>query len=120
MLSSLDTALLSAGAADDKKAYNIEILDLRGLTYLTDYFVICSCNSSTQVNAVADWIEQTLANAGKNPDHIEGRTEASWTLMDYSDVVIHIFDDQTRAYYSLERLWRDAPRIPLPVKSETL
>lgn len=119
MLSSLETALRAAGAADDKKAYDIIVLDLREITYITDYFVICSCGSSPQVKAVFDWIDETLARAGERPNHIEGQAEASWVLMDYGSVVVHIFDDQSRIYYSLERLWREAPRVPLPVKSGT-
>lgn len=117
MLSSRETALLSAEAADAKKAFDILILDLRGLTYITDYFVICSGGSTTQVGAVADWIGQALAKAGIHPDHIEGQADASWVLMDYGDVVVHIFEVQTRAYYALEKIWGDAPRVPVPEKA---
>lgn len=113
MLNSLEAALLSAEAADDKQAIEILVLDLRKLTYITDYFVICSCSNVSQVGAVADWIGQKLANAGKHTSHIEGQAESSWVLMDYDDVVVHIFDEQARLYYSLEKLWGDAPRVPL-------
>ncbi|HEX9022007.1 MAG TPA: ribosome silencing factor [Nitrospirota bacterium] len=111
MLNSLETAQLCAEAADGKKAFNILILDLRGLTYITDYFVICSGSSSTQVGAIADWIGQTLAKEGILPSHTEGEGEASWVLMDYGDVVVHIFEEQARLHYCLEKLWGDAPRI---------
>ena len=117
MLSSLETALVTAEAADAKKAFDILILDLRGLTYITDYFVICSGGSTTQVVAVSDSISQTLAKAGIHPDHIEGQAAASWVLMDYGDVVVHIFEVQTRAYYALEKIWGDAPRVPVPEKA---
>jgi len=117
MLSSLETALLSAEAADAKKAFDILILDLRGLTSIADYFVICSGGSTTQVGAVADWIGRTMAEAGIRPDHIEGQAEAHWVLMDYGDVVVHIFEVQTRAYYALEKIWGDAPRVPAPEKA---
>lgn len=117
MLSSRETALLSAEAADAKKAFDVLILDLRGLTYITDYFVICSGGSTTQVGAVADWIGQALATAGIHPDHIEGQADASWVLMDYGDVVVHIFEVQTRAYYALEKIWGDAPRVAVPEKA---
>ncbi len=117
MLSALETALLSAEAADAKKAFDILVLDLRGLTFITDYFVICSGGSTTHVGAVADWVHQTLAKDGTHPSHIEGGSEASWVLMDYGDVVVHIFDEQARTYYSLERLWGDAPRVSLPAKA---
>jgi ribosome-associated protein len=119
MLSALETALLSADAADAKKAFDILVLDLRGLTYITDYFVICSGSNVTQIGAVSDWIGQTLARSGKRPSHVEGGPEASWVLMDYGDVVVHVFDEQTRTYYSLERLWGDAPRVPVPAKAGT-
>ncbi len=119
MLNSRETALLTAEAADDKKASNILILDLRGLTYIADYFMICSGNNPAQVGAVADWIEQTLAQSGMHPSHIEGQAEASWLLMDYGDVVVHIFDEQARVYYNLEKLWGDAPRVPLSARSRT-
>lgn len=117
MLNALETALLSAEAADAKKAFDILVLDLRGLTFITDYFVICSGGSTTQVGAVSDGIGQALAMAGKRPSHIEGGAEASWVLMDYGDVVVHIFEEQTRMYYSLERLWGDAPRVAVPAKT---
>src|SRR5271169_1067956 len=112
MLNSLEAAQLSAEAADNKKAFDILILDLRSLTYITDYFIICSASNSSQVGAIADGITHALAEAGAHPSHIEGETEASWVLMDYGDIVVHIFNQQTRIYYSLEKLWGDAPRVP--------
>lgn len=120
MRNALDTALLAAEAADGKKAFQILILDLRGLTTITDYFVICSAGNITQTGAIAEGIERALAIAGSRPSHIEGGAEATWVLMDYGDVVVHIFDEQTRAYYSLERLWGDAPRVPVPLKTPVL
>lgn len=116
MRNSRETALLTAEAADDKKASGILILDLQGLTYITDYFVICSGGNPAQVGAIADWIEQSLAKEGVHPSHIEGQADASWLLMDYGDVVVHIFDEQARVYYNLEKLWGDAPRVPLQLK----
>ncbi len=113
MVNSLEIAQLCAEVADSKKAFNIIILDLRKLTYIADYFVICSGSSSTQVSAISDWIGQTLAKSGVQPSHIEGQAESSWVLMDYGDVVVHIFEEQTRIHYSLEKLWSDAGRVPL-------
>lgn len=120
MLSELETARLAAEAADNKKAFDIMVLDLRALTYITDYFVLCSGGSITQVGAITDGIAQALAQAGRHPSHVEGDAEASWVLMDYGDVVVHVFDEQTRLYYNLERLWGDAPRVPLPVGAGSL
>jgi ribosome-associated protein len=112
MVNSLESALLIAEAADEKKAFDILILDLRGLTYLADYFVICSGSTATQVGAIADQIMQVLAMHGVRTSHVEGQAGSTWVLMDYGDVVVHIFDEQTRIYYSLEKLWNDARRVP--------
>lgn len=120
MLNTLEIAQLCAEAADSKKALDIEILDLRKLTYITDYFVICSGTSTTQVTAIADAIGQALAKAGVHPSHVEGQAESSWLLMDYGDVVVHIFDEQSRVYYSLEKLWSDAARVRLEAASKVV
>lgn len=120
MLNSLEAAQLCAGAADSKKAFEILILDLRKLTSFCDYFVICSGSNSTQVGAIAEGIGQDLATAGVHPSHVEGATEATWVLMDYGDVVVHVFEEQTRTYYSLEKLWGEAPRIAFAAGSRTL
>ncbi len=111
MHSSLETALLAAEAADSKKGLDIQVLDLRDLTTIADYFVICSGASTTQVGAVVDGIGMRLAAEGLHPSHVEGETESTWMLMDYGDVVVHVFEEQTRAYYGLDSLWGDAPRV---------
>jgi ribosome-associated protein len=120
MLNSLEAAQACAEAADNKKAFDILILDLRRLTYITDYFVICSGSNTTQVSAISDWIGQSLAQKGVHPSHIEGQPEASWVLMDFGDVVVHIFDDQTRLHYALEKLWGEALRVPFLAGSRAL
>lgn len=120
MVNSLETAQLTAEAADEKKAFDILILDLRGLTYLTDYFVICSGSNTNQVGAIADQVMQVLAMHGVRTSHIEGQSGATWLLMDYGDVVVHVFDEQARIYYSLEKLWNDAPRVPRKIARRTL
>jgi len=116
----MEAARLMAGAADDKKAYDILILDLRGLTYLADFFVICSGSNTTQVGAIADEIMQVLAMHGVSTSHVEGQAGSTWVLLDYGDVVVHVFDEQTRLYYSLEKLWHDAPRVALKAGRHTL
>ena len=120
MLNSLEAAQLCAGAADSKKAFEILILDLSKLTSICDYFVICSGSNSTQVGAIAEGIGRDLATAGVHPSHVEGAAGATWVLMDYGDVVVHVFEEQTRAYYSLEKLWGEAPRIALAAAPGTL
>lgn len=111
MVDTHELALRAAEAADAKKAIDILILDLRGLTSITDYFIICSGTSTTQVGAITDGVAQALLDEGCRPSHIEGTVESTWVLMDYGDIVVHVFETQARAFYALERLWGDAPRI---------
>ncbi len=96
------------------------ILELKGLTVIADYFVICSGDSTTQVRAVVDHIEESLKKHGLRPGKIEGMSNARWVLMDYGDIIVHVFESETRDYYELEKFWLDAPRIPLEVKGERL
>jgi ribosome-associated protein len=91
------------------------VLDLRGLCHFTDYFVICHGSTSRQVLAIADAIEERLFDAGRRkPKHVEGRRVGDWVLMDFIDVVVHVFVDEKREFYGLERLWGDAPQVALP------
>ena len=91
-----------------KKAENVVSLDLRGLTTSCDYFVICEGGSAVQVKAIAGAIKDGLKEEGQNVWHIEGMESRRWVLLDYVDVVVHVFDQETRKYYQLERLWGDA------------
>jgi ribosome-associated protein len=120
MVNAREIAQQAAEAADSKKAFDILILDLRDLTSVADYFVLCSGGSTTQVGAITDGIGSALAREGVHPGHIEGAAASTWVLMDYGDVVIHIFEEQTRAYYCLERLWGDAPRVPVATTAPAL
>jgi ribosome-associated protein len=113
MDNALETAQLCATGAQSKKAFDVLILDIRKLTFIADYFVICSGSNTTQVSAIADSVGHTLARAGIHYSHLEGATDAHWVLMDYGDVVVHVFEEQTRTFYSLEKLWGEAPRIPV-------
>ena len=99
---------LVAAAASDKKARDIVILDMEGVSMVTDHFVICSANSTTQVQAIADNIEEKLAEQGIQLLRKEGYREAHWILMDYGACVVHIFVEDDRRFYNLERLWGDA------------
>ena len=99
-------------AACDKKARDIVTMDMRGLMFSTDYFVICSANTATQVRAIADNIEEELGKAEISCGHKEGYREAEWVLLDYGDVVAHVFRQESREYYALERLWGDAKLTP--------
>jgi ribosome-associated protein len=98
-------------AALDKKASDVVLLDLRNTPAFTDYFVLCSGQNTRQVKAISDAIEEALRAAKVRPAHIEGYDRAEWILMDYFTFIVHVFTPQTRAFYSLERLWGDAERI---------
>jgi ribosome-associated protein len=107
---SRDVALAAARAAAAKQAVDIVVLDVHAVIVITDYFVICSASSQRQVKTVIDGIEDALRELGVKPVRREGEDGAGWWLLDYIDVVIHVFGMEERDYYDLERLWRDAPR----------
>ena len=105
---------IAAEAADDKKARDLTALDISKIAFFASCFFICTGDSSRQIQAIADEIEKRLKEAGVRPGHIEGYRNAEWVVMDYSDLVVHIFSKTARAYYDLERLWRDA--VPVDLK----
>lgn len=107
-------ALLCARAAIDKKAENVKILDLNGISGFTDYFIICSGMSDRQVQSIADAVDHVATQAGAQVLSSEGYSEGRWVLMDLGDVVVHVFLDALREYYDLENLWADAPRVKIP------
>ncbi len=100
-------------ACNDKKGFDIKVLDLRDLTTITDYFVIVSGNSTTQVAAIADEIEEKLEEAGFELLGKEGYREARWVLLDYGSVVAHVFHKEDREFYNLEKLWADSEELTL-------
>ena len=104
-----------AELAAEKKAENLVALDLRGISSFTDFFVICSGTSEPHLKAIANEIEAGLKLEGTAPVAVDGYPMSQWIVIDYSDVVVHIFHGQKRAYYTLEDLWSDAPRLELPV-----
>lgn len=104
---------LAAKALDSKKGQNITALHTADLTSLAEYFVICTGGSSTQIKALSDAVEKALSEAGEEPHHTEGHRGGTWVLLDYSCVVVHIFTEETRQFYDLERLWRDADEVDL-------
>lgn len=105
--------LRAVRAALDKKATDVVVLDLRGTPAFTDFFLLCSGNNQRQIQTIADAIEESLRGVKLRPSHIEGYNRAEWILMDFFTFVVHVFTPQTRAFYSLERLWGDAIRIEI-------
>ncbi len=91
-----------------KKAHNVVLLDLRKLTAMSDFFVICSADSDTHVRAIADAIREGAEYAGERVWHDEGQAESTWVLLDFVNVVVHVFHKETRSFYNLEKLWGDA------------
>ena len=95
-------------AAESKQAKDIRVLDLRAISSFADYFILASGGNTRQIQAIADEVEAQLKKAGDRPLSVEGYDNAEWVLMDYGDYLVHIFSEKARAYYDLERLWRDA------------
>ncbi len=107
----INTAL---NAASDKKALDMVVLDLRGVATFTDYFLITSGANVRQVQAIADEVVERLKKQGTRAQRVEGYRSAEWVLVDYGDFIVHVFDNKSRQFYDLERLWRDAARVALP------
>ena len=106
-----ETARQAARAALDKKASELVVLDVRGLSNVTDYFLVCSGRSVPHVRTIIEAIRAELKGGNLRPLHMEGTAESGWVLLDYGDVLAHVFLEDTRAYYALERLWGDAPTV---------
>lgn len=98
-------------AAEDKKAHDLVVLDLRKAAGFTDFFVICSGSNARQIHAIADAVMEALAAEGIKPAHVEGYDRSEWVLLDYFDFVVHVFVPETRTFYGLERLWGSADRL---------
>jgi ribosome-associated protein len=106
--------LMAARAADSKQAQSIRVLDLREVTTFADYFVICSGTNPRQVQAIADEINLELKHQGEVSNAVEGYDSADWILIDYGDMLVHVFSETAREYYDLERLWRHATEVEIP------
>ena len=105
----------AVAAAEDKKAIDIALLDLRKAAGFADYFLICSGANPRQIRAIADAIVEALAAAGSKPAHVEGYERSEWILLDYFDFIVHVFAPETRLFYGLERLWGNAERVENPL-----
>ncbi len=104
-------ALMAIDALEEKKANDISIIDIEKISTLADYFIIASGTNKNQVQAMSDEVDEKLKRAGFEPKHIEGYNAANWILLDYGDIVIHLFDEENRLFYDLERIWRDGVKV---------
>ncbi len=111
MKESREMAKLAIQALEDKKAEDIRVIDISEVSVVADYFLIASGNNRSQIQAMADNVQETLGRAGFEMRQVEGYGTANWILMDFGDVIVHIFDKENRLFYNLERIWRDGKAI---------
>ena len=102
---------IACKAIDDKKALDIKVIDIREVSVIADYFVITSGSNLNQVQAIVDNVEEQLGRAGFEPKQVEGTRSSNWILMDYGDIIVHLFDEENRLFYDLERIWRDGKEL---------
>ena len=112
-MTSLEQARKIVQVMDSKKAKDVRLIKIEGISSLGDYFVVASASNTTQVKAIADEVEDEMTKLGLEPNRVEGRQSAQWILMDYYDVMVHVFLDEARSFYNLERLWSDAPQLDI-------
>ncbi len=112
-LTALEKANLAYSALVDKRAVEPVLLDMHEITQITDYFLICHGTSNVHIRALSEAVLEKLKEAGERPVGVEGRQAANWVLLDYGDLIVHIFAPEEREFYSLERLWIDAPRVDI-------
>ena len=107
---------MAARCLENKKAIDILLLDVSGITPIADYFVIATGESKRQIKACSDHVDEALSSTGVKDHRLEGISNLEWVLMDYGDLIVHIFDKEARIHYGLERLWGDAPKVDFKVK----
>lgn len=110
-MNSKEMAKLVCTALEEKKAEDIKVINIEEVSVLADFFIIASGTNRNQVQAMADNVEETLGKEGVNPKQIEGYQTANWVLLDYGDVIVHVFDEENRLFYDLERIWRDGKSV---------
>lgn len=110
-MTSRELAKIAYEALDEKKGVNISVIDISEISVIADYFIIVGGNNENQVKALADNVEEELYKAGCTPKHIEGYDNANWILMDFNDIIIHVFNEDDRLFYDLERIWRDGKQV---------
>lgn len=111
MNQSIEMTKIVYNSLDEKKAEDIKVIDISEISVVADYFIIASASNSSQLEALVDNVEEALYKAGYSPKQIEGRNSGGWILLDYLDIIIHIFSKEDRLFYDLERIWRDGKEI---------
>lgn len=112
-MTSKEIAKIAYNALDDKKGIDITVIDISNISVIADYFIIAGGSNENQVKAMADAVEEELGKLDVHIKHIEGYQNANWILMDYNDVIIHVFNQEDRLFYDLERIWRDGKEIDI-------
>ncbi|MCM1263066.1 MAG: ribosome silencing factor [Butyrivibrio sp.] len=112
-MDSKEMAKLAITALEDKKAEDVKIIDISNISTIADYFIIASGTNKSQIQTMTDNVAETLGRAGRPHKHIEGYQNANWILMDFQDIIVHIFDRENRLFYDLERIWRDGVEVSL-------
>ena len=110
-MESIELAKIAYNALDEKKGINISIIDISEISTLADYFIIAGGNNENQVKALANSVEEEMYKVDCKPKHIEGFDNANWILMDFSDIIVHVFNEEDRLFYDLERIWRDGKHL---------
>ena len=110
-MESRELAKIAYNALDEKKGINISIIDISEISTLADYFIIAGGNNEIQVKALANSVEEEMYKVDCKPKHIEGFDNANWILMDFSDIIVHVFNEEDRLFYDLERIWRDGKHL---------
>ena len=110
-MESRELAKIAYNALDEKKGINISIIDISEISTLADYFIIAGGNNENQVKALANSVEEEMYKVDCKPKHIEGFDNANWILMDFSDIIVHVFNEEDRLFYDLERIWRDVKHL---------
>ena len=113
MSKSLEMVKLAKTALEDKKAGDIKVIDISGVSVLADYFIIADGSNVNQVQAMVDNVEEEMFKAGFDDPKVEGYNTASWILLDYKDVIVHVFSEDDRAFYNIERIWRDGKEVDI-------
>ena len=113
MNNSKEMTSLAIKALEDKKGNDIRVIDIQDISIIVDYFIIASGSNRNQVQTMADYVEEVLGRSGYEPKQLEGYGTATWILMDYNDIIVHIFSEEDRLFYDLERIWRDGKSVSI-------